>query len=554
MKKWLSIIISLVLIFGVFVISVNATEVETISNTTAPTITPDLIYQPIAEDTEIVSPMTLPSIFESVEGLKGLFHIKNLESNMYVDIHGPDTDMIHQWEYHTGLQEIWLIAELNNSGYYCLISPYSMKYLGISNSNTGEDNIVQYTSLNDNALWNIERSTRYTAQYVFEPKNASGKMLSVVNSICGSELQLKDFASGRKHLWTLYEHGVYYDGQGNAKTLQNMYIQNIETSRFAGPYGPYLEEGTSIHQWEFGPYDQFNWVFEYHASDFSYSIKNLYTQKYLGYSSNGDEYGLYIEQYSSNTAENTRWRLYRHNENIIFSPKSSVPFSKAMSVDPPYNDYGSRLKLVTYTDDSNYKDEWKLFTVYQYGGSIDDYWYSDDDTAGYWNRTVKVYTEKLDSPANFDFSGGVSEAKSQWSSALGINFSTTLLKSSSNMEFYGGSLEAIAQKLNCSIADISWSGLTNWEYYATNTNIVNLDNGNELKYVIEYEKAYVYVTSSGGTETNILQTFIHEMGHAVGFCGHPIEGGNVMNKFNGVTILTYNEKRHLQEIYENFVD
>jgi hypothetical protein len=43
------------------------------------------------------------------------------------------------------------------------------------------------------------------------------------------------------------------------------------------------------------------------------------------------------------------------------------------------------------------------------------------------------------------------------------------------------------------------------------------------------------------------------MGHAVGYCGHPTEEGNVMNNFTGNTVLTYNEKRHLQEIYDNFV-
>ncbi len=558
MKKWLSTIISLVLIFGVLVMNVGATEFSSTSaNTTAPTVIPDLPNQSILNnDTSIVSPMSLPYGFELVGDLSGIFHIKNQSSGMYIDIHGPNTDMIHQWVYHEASHEIWEIKEYGSTGYYTIQSKYSFKYLGIANSNVGEDNIMQYSAVQNNTLWNIKANPGYTNKYILEPVSALGKMLSVVDSNCGSELQLVDSTLGKRYFWSLYKHSIDYNTDGTIKTdIVTNYIQNIETKRLPAPYGPYMDEGTRIHQWEFGAYDVFKWVFEYNTNDYSYSIKNLYTQKYLGYSSTTDESGNnYIEQYASNTGENTKWRLYISNSgNLVFSPKSSAPFSKTISIDPPYNDYGSYLKLVTDIYDDNYKDEWKLFVAHEYAGSIDDYWYSDDDFAGYWDRTVKVYTKKLDSPANFDFSGAISCAKSQWSDALGINFSTALLKSSSDMEIYGGSIEKIAEKLNCLTTDITWSGLTNWGYYESNANIVNLDSGNELKYVIEYEKVYVYITSAGGTETNILQTFIHEMGHAVGFCGHPIENGNVMNEFNDNTVLTYNEKRHLQEIYENFV-
>ena len=49
-----------------------------------------------------------------------------------------------------------------------------------------------------------------------------------------------------------------------------------------------------------------------------------------------------------------------------------------------------------------------------------------------------------------------------------------------------------------------------------------------------------------------MHTFIHEMGHALGYCSHPLESGNIMFEPGNRTKLTSAEKNHLKEIYDNF--
>ena len=166
-------------------------------------------------------------------------------------------------------------------------------------------------------------------------------------------------------------------------------------------------------------------------------------------------------------------------------------------------------------------------------------------------EALKIYKKNLSTSYNYDFEGGVNSATSQWGDALGITFSNAWFASTSDIEIYGGTKLDIAEKMGISDDQIDWSGKTNWN--PNSNSIVNLDNGNEIRYVVEYAKAYIYVLSEN-TSDAVLQTFIHEMGHAMGFAGHPTSEGNVMNKLNGVTTLTYAEKRHLQEIYENFAN
>lgn len=142
MKKVISLITVFVMSY-IFSIGILAADVstETIANTEAPTIIPN-----IPNEEEEVSPF-ISVLFESVNIESGYYYIQNVLTGMYIDIHGPNTDMIHQWTYHNGFQEVWNIQRASgDSSYYTIQSLYSGKYLGIENSNVGEANINQYST------------------------------------------------------------------------------------------------------------------------------------------------------------------------------------------------------------------------------------------------------------------------------------------------------------------------------------------------------------------------------------------------------------------------
>lgn len=470
---------------------------------------------------------------------------------MYIDIHGPNTDMIHQWTYHNGFQEVWNIQRASgDSSYYTIQSLYSGKYLGIENSNVGEANINQYSTQSEYTKWKIRYSNN---QYVFEPKMASEKALKALkapdNNI-GSELQLDGSQVNSSYAyWKLFKLENSYTG--------NLYIQNMETGRVAGVYGPYMDEGTKVHQWDFLVNDNFKWTFEYNSGDLSYSIKNVYTGKYLGYSSETDSSGnYYIAQYTSNTNDNTRWKTYRSSTgNLIVAPRDIDPTLLALSVDPEYNDYGSYLKLVSYTADKNYKDEWHVIKDLEYLGDIEEEWNSDTDNIMYFNKkSIIIYKENMYNVSDFAFDDNINNALEQWGEALGLNFSFTTNKNEADIIIYGGT----ESQMN----NLYGSVFTNWKGYTSlikannsSDNIVTLEDSKILKEVYNIQKSTVYIKYNDDNNS-VKKTCIHELGHALGYCGHSKTENDLMynsTKKSGM-FLTTAEKQHLKAVYDKFVD
>lgn len=553
MKKMMALLMAVVMLFGVLSVNVGAqTFSETTAQTSEPTIatttdTQEPTLNPIVPSdgigNDIISPMYICRLYTYVDIESGYYYLKNFSTQMYMDIHGPNTDIIHQWTYHNGKQEIWYIQKVENTSYYTIQSQYSGKYLGIANTNVGEANINQYSAISDSTYWRIKKANN-VERYVFEPKTATDTFLNAPDSTIGSELQLVSYSTGGYNAnWMILKI--------DAPTSGNYFVQNIQTSRVAGPYGPYTDEGTKIHQWDFSAYNHFRWFVEFHTEDFSCTIKNVYTNKYLGYSSEADTSGnYYIEQYASNTSENTRWRIYvSYSGNLIFTPRDYELKTYALSVDPVADNVGSYLNLVSYTDNSEYKDEWKLVIDYPYVGSIADVWYSDVDSVGYWSAdNINIYKQKLVTSSSFMFDEGISDAISQWGNALNISFTTTS-EENADVLIYGGT-EAQMQALSEYTVG-GWTGYTRWYYLKNTSSLINIEGTNNLKYVQKRVSAEVYIKSEGSA-TQVLQTIIHEFGHVLGYDGHPTEQNNVMNSINGVTTLTNAEKQYLQEIYSKF--
>jgi predicted Zn-dependent protease len=81
---------------------------------------------------------------------------------------------------------------------------------------------------------------------------------------------------------------------------------------------------------------------------------------------------------------------------------------------------------------------------------------------------------------------------------------------------------------------------------------VNLDDGKEIKYFTDISKSIIYISTDYCDDLN--DTLIHELGHALGYFGHPTESGNIMKDSNGVTSLTTSEKNHLKVVYDTFAN
>lgn len=95
-----------------------------------------------------------PNGYKNADIENGIYYIRNMGNGKYIDIHGPNTEMVHQWSYHSGMAENWQIIE-QSDGTYVIKSLYQNKYIGIANTNYGVDNINLYSNISNNTKWVI---------------------------------------------------------------------------------------------------------------------------------------------------------------------------------------------------------------------------------------------------------------------------------------------------------------------------------------------------------------------------------------------------------------
>ena len=119
----------------------------------------------------------------------GTYYLKNVGTTYYLDIHGPNAqEKVHQWAYHTGTQLKWKLTRDSN-GYYTIQSMYGdQKYVAISSTVVGADNVVLISSVTDYARWKIYRDAEN--HLYLEPKYAKGTTMYVPNYNQGTEIQL----------------------------------------------------------------------------------------------------------------------------------------------------------------------------------------------------------------------------------------------------------------------------------------------------------------------------------------------------------------------------
>lgn len=118
-------------------------------------------------------------------------YIRNTGSACVVDIDGPGAqEWVHQWSLHSGAQAKWIIQR-QSDGFFTIRSEYgAKKYLGISSTSTGTDNIKLYSNTSDNTSWRLFKNA--FGELVFEPKTATGKVLFAPGDTNGTKLRLEN--------------------------------------------------------------------------------------------------------------------------------------------------------------------------------------------------------------------------------------------------------------------------------------------------------------------------------------------------------------------------
>lgn len=178
------------------------------------------------------------------------------------------------------------------------------------------------------------------------------------------------------------------------------------------------------------------------------------------------------------------------------------------------------------------------------------YWHSDKNAIGRWNKSsIKIYYLKLNNKTSFYFSGSIIFAYTAWDDVTGISFTSSSSSSnaSSPIQYYGGTVSEINTLGKVTVSS-NEAGLTVSTYSVEGT----WKYGSTTKEGRLISKAVGCIVDqgSGHTQSQYINTGLHELGHALGWTGHSSSSSDVMYKSNSsVETLTNRDKRHLSQVY-----
>ena len=136
-------------------------------------------------------------------------------------------------------------------------------------------------------------------------------------------------------------------------------IMNKGTSRYMEVESASMASGGVVQQWQYHTGAQAKWVLTLNSAGY-YTIKSLRSGLYLYAGSTTDSTA--IIQYISDAGGNGKWNITKTSAgNYKLSPYSSSAY--AISVPLNENANGTNLVKLSYTNDSNYRDEWMFDTV-----------------------------------------------------------------------------------------------------------------------------------------------------------------------------------------------
>ncbi len=135
-------------------------------------------------------------------------------------------------------------------------------------------------------------------------------------------------------------------------------MQNASTRRYIDIEGPSGNSGAIIQQWNYHTGNQAKWNIEHVSGSGGYvRLKSVYSNLYIGVDSSDTSS---IKQYNTQN-DYTLWLLDRTSAgNLILKCKATESTGIVLSVPLTANSNGTDLTQISYTDNSNYRDEWTL--------------------------------------------------------------------------------------------------------------------------------------------------------------------------------------------------
>lgn len=178
-----------------------------------------------------------------------------------------------------------------------------------------------------------------------------------------------------------------------------------------------------------------------------------------------------------------------------------------------------------------------------------EFWYSDSVRVGQWDSGQVVYCSKLNSDDDFPFYTAMASGINKWKSALGLSLTYSTTDTSAAIQYYGGTkaqLDALgifdsvpASVLGCTYT--SYQSRENHTYYGAE------------KYAVTIIKVVGYVVDRADMNTNnTIKTATHELGHGMGWLGHPATYQPTWVMQQGLlenTSLSSDEVWHLFQLY-----
>ena len=349
------------------------------------------------------------------------------------------------------------------------------------------------------------------------------------------------------------------------------YIQNASTEKYIDIKGPSTSEGAIIHQWQYHTGNQAKWNIEHVSNSGGYvRLKSVYSNLYIGVDSSDTST---IKQYSTQN-DYTLWKIDRTTSgNLVFRCKATESSGIVLSVPLTADSNGTNLTQITYTDNTNNKDEWYLYRLSGYTVNVSVIY----DNA-YSNRYSNAYSR---------ISNQILVLQEKYIQDFGIVVNASLTGFSSYADTYCTTDPTVQCSHNsepCHNSALRMSGSTIL-YSLHHTNIYNimlhipfpdLSSTVKVAYIghtlcvatnhtdhpalgLSYENIGLATIMNFSSEVNETKTFLHEFGHFYGVIDHYGLSGKTTDEMNaeaGSNIYSeyciYGERRNETAVLNDF--